>query len=136
MIFSRLWNEFTHVATVVPRVDFASGEIESVRFSAGSAMTRNIWSIDEPSAGELIPPNQIDMVLAPGLVFDRNGHRVGYGKGFYDRFLNKCRPDCIKIGLSFFEPIERIIDSFAGDVRLDAIIAPTDTFAMALQSDS
>ena len=63
----------------------------------------------------------IDMVLVPGLCFDGDGHRVGYGKGFYDRFLKTCRPDCIKIGLSYFEPVESIDDVHEGDVRLDFV---------------
>ena len=63
------------------------------------------------------------MVLVPGVCFDRDGHRVGYGKGFYDRFLKTCRPDCVKIGLSFFEPVEKIDDVHNGDIALDFLVS-------------
>ena len=52
----------------------------------------------------------------------RDLHRVGYGKGYYDQFLKQCRSDCLKIGLSYFELVERIDDVHAGDVRLDFVI--------------
>lgn len=67
------------------------------------------------------------MVLVPLLSFDRRGHRVGYGKGYYDRFLRKCRPDCQKVGLSIFEPIDEISDANENDEPLDAAVTPTAT---------
>ena len=69
-------------------------------------------------------PSEVDVVLVPGLAFDEGGHRVGYGRGFYDRFLALCRPDCLKVGLSYFEPISQITDIHAGDIRLDLLITP------------
>jgi 5-formyltetrahydrofolate cyclo-ligase len=61
----------------------------------------------------------IDVVFVPLLAYDKLGNRVGYGKGFYDKFLNQCKPDVLKIGLSFFEPEELIEDVFENDVKLD-----------------
>lgn len=52
------------------------------------------------------------------------GNRVGYGKGFYDKFLSDCKPDVIRIGLSFFEIEENIDDVFEGDVKLDYCVTP------------
>lgn len=125
IIFSRIWREFPHVETVVPRVNFVTGEIESVRFAHDTRTFRNIWNVEEPSNGGTLEPTAIDMVLVPGLAFSRDGYRAGYGKGFYDRFLKKCRSDCRKIGLSFFEPIESIVDTHVGDVKVNAIILPS-----------
>ena len=71
------------------------------------------------------------MVLVPLLACDRAGHRVGYGKGFYDRFLAACRPDCRKIGLSYFRPVEAIVDVYDGDVRLDRVITPDGVIQFA-----
>ena len=69
------------------------------------------------------------MVFVPLLAFDKKGHRVGYGKGFYDKFLSECKPDAIKIGLSFFEPEELITDVFESDVKLDYCVTPNSIHA-------
>ena len=61
----------------------------------------------------------IDVVFVPLLAYDKLGNRVGYGKGFYDKFLSECKPGVVKIGLSFFEPEELIEDLFETDVKLD-----------------
>ncbi|MDQ3180555.1 MAG: 5-formyltetrahydrofolate cyclo-ligase, partial [Acidobacteriota bacterium] len=79
-------------------------------------------------ANELIETEKIDIVLVPLLCFDRKGFRVGYGKGFYDRFLKNCRTDCLKIGLSYFAPIKEISDVQDFDVRLDFSITPEEIF--------
>ena len=64
----------------------------------------------------------------PLLCCDRRGFRVGYGKGFYDKFLSRCRPDCLKIGLSFFEPTEIIADINDYDVKLDYCVTPENRY--------
>src|SRR5437667_2582277 len=92
LIFRRLWKDFPHVETLVPRVNFETGEIENLKFAPGTALVRNIWEIHEPSHDEYVETQKIDAVLVPLLCFDAAGHRVGYGKGFYDKFLSKCRP--------------------------------------------
>jgi 5-formyltetrahydrofolate cyclo-ligase len=84
----------------------------------------NHWKILEPVSNLQFPVSQIDLVLIPLLCFDKKGYRVGYGKGYYDRFLADCRPDVLKIGLSIFEPIEQIKDVDAYDIRLDFCITP------------
>jgi 5-formyltetrahydrofolate cyclo-ligase len=112
----------------VPRVNFEAGELESFICTGETKLIENAWGIREPAGGEMVSPMDIDIVLVPGLVFDRTGHRVGYGKGFYDRFLKRCRPDCLKIGLGYFEPVEAIADIHAGDTELNACITPDGIF--------
>ena len=124
-IFELLWRDHPQVVTLVPRVDFQSNGLISLKFTPETELVRNTWEIDEPSHNEFVEPEQIDMVLVPGLCFDQEGHRVGYGKGFYDRFLKTCREDCVTIGLSHFEPVEKIDDVHEGDVRLDAVVTPS-----------
>ena len=58
-------------------------------------LNENDYGIMEPVDGTIIPYENIDMVICPLLTFDKNGYRVGYGKGFYDRFLTQCRNDVI-----------------------------------------
>src|SRR5687768_17075434 len=127
-IFEVLWRDHPQIVTVVPRVDFESNELVSLTFRPGIELVRNTWEIDEPAHTEFIEPGEIDMVLVPGLCFDREGHRVGYGKGFYDRFLKTCRRDCLKVGLSYFPPVEGIDDVHDGDVRLDGVVTPLGTW--------
>lgn len=124
VIFQTLWEKFTAIETVVPRVDLNSGEIESIEYTAKTNISTNAWGIPEPLHSQHIETDKIDIVLVPGLCFDMQGHRVGYGKGYYDRFLSKCRPDCLKIGLSYFQPIEEIPDANELDVKLDYCITP------------
>lgn len=82
------------------------------------------WQIHEPSHNETIASNEIDLVIVPLLAFDERGYRVGYGRGFYDRFLAQCRPDAQKIGLSYFPPVERIDDVNEFDIKLDSCVTP------------
>ena len=98
---------------VVPRVDHETNEMKSLKFSSDTQLVRSAWEIEEPVHDETVADAEIDMVLTPGVCFDRVGHRVGYGKGFYDRFLKRCRPDCLKIGLSYFEPVDKIDETVA-----------------------
>lgn len=88
----------------------------------------NRYGIDEPIDGEQVLPDVIDWVLVPLLAFDRRGYRVGYGKGYYDRFLKECRDDVVKIGFSFFPPVDRIADVNRYDERMDYCITPDDIF--------
>jgi len=105
-----------------------NGEIDSLIYQRGTPTNQNSWKIPEPAGSEIVAPEALDLVIVPLLCFDARGHRVGYGKGFYDRFLRKCRPDCIKAGLSFFPPIDSIDDVYDDDVPLNACITPTETF--------
>lgn len=82
------------------------------------------WNIPEPVDGIEVPPEKIDVVFLPLMAFDKNGHRVGYGKGFYDVLLNKCRPDVVKVGLSLFTAEENIEDIDTHDVPLNYCVTP------------
>jgi 5-formyltetrahydrofolate cyclo-ligase len=64
-------------------------------------------------------------MFVPLLAFDVNGHRVGYGKGFYDQYLAKCSSKIIKIGLSLFDEPSIIDEVESTDIPLDIIITPT-----------
>ena len=64
------------------------------------------------------------MILVPLLAYDLQGNRVGYGKGFYDRFLAKCNANVQKVGLSYFEPLDSIGDAESFDIKLNSCISP------------
>ena len=86
------------------------------------------WGIPEPIGGRVVEPTEFDVVLIPLLAFDVKGHRVGYGKGFYDRYLAACRADCLKIGISFFDSLAPIEDVEVHDIALDMAICPTQVY--------
>jgi len=58
------------------------------------------------------------------MAFDLKGYRIGYGAGFYDRFLEQCRPGILKVGLSHFPPLDQLIDTNDHDMKLDFCITP------------
>ncbi|MGI8789251.1 MAG: 5-formyltetrahydrofolate cyclo-ligase [Pyrinomonadaceae bacterium] len=124
IIYKRLWLDFPRIRTIVSRVDFQTMTLGNLKFAADTKLAQNRWHIFEPTEGELVEIEKIDLVLVPLLCFDRKGFRVGYGKGFYDKFLNECRADCLKIGLSYFAPIKEISDAKKFDVQLDYYVTP------------
>jgi 5-formyltetrahydrofolate cyclo-ligase len=128
LIFHRVWFEASHIETLVPRVNFETGEIDNLKFTPVTELVQNAWMIHEPAHNELVESARIDAVLVPLLCFDKRGFRAGYGKGFYDKFLTNCRADCLKIGLNYFPPVEEIADTDEFDVKLDFCITPEETF--------
>lgn len=109
---------------VVSKSDFETREMTHYLLTDNTKFRKNEYNIFEPVNGLEVPVSKIDVVFVPLLAFDKNGNRVGYGKGFYDNFLAKCKPEIIKIGLSFFEPEESIDDVFETDIRLDYCVTP------------
>lgn len=112
------------VKVVVPKIDIASGKLEHFHFEEEMELIDNFFGIAEPAGGLQIAPEEIDLALIPLLAFDTKGYRVGYGKGFYDKFLSECRQDVIKVGLSFFEAEESIDDVHQFDISLDYCVTP------------
>jgi len=86
----------------------------------------NSLQIPEPINYKIIDANEIDVVFVPMFVADKNGNRVGYGGGYYDKFLSRCRPETKKIGLTYFKPIDSIEDAYAGDIALDYCLTPDE----------
>jgi 5-formyltetrahydrofolate cyclo-ligase len=84
----------------------------------------NNYGIPEPINGISISANALEVVFVPLLAYDNIGNRIGYGKGFYDQFLKECKPDVIKIGLSFFEPELPFECVENHDVKLDYVVTP------------
>lgn len=115
---------YPSIKIVVSRSEPRDCSMQHFLLAADIDLKENAWGIVEPIRGERINEVSLDVVLVPLLVADKEGNRVGYGKGFYDRFLAKCRPDCQKIGISLFKPIEKIDDVDSLDVPLDMLITP------------
>ena len=117
---------------VIPR-SHEDGTMSHYLLTKDTVFEENKWGISEPSqVGSLqYSVFNIDLVLIPLLCFDKKGFRVGYGKGYYDRFLAECRPDVLKIGLSIFEPLDEISDVTEFDVQMDYCITPNKIWSFS-----
>lgn len=114
---------------LISKSDFETGEMTHFLLTDNTVIKKNSYNIPEPIDGIEITNDKIEVVFIPLLAFDKKGNRVGYGKGFYDRFLANCKPETVKIGLSFFEAEDDISDVFEGDIGLDYCVTAKTTFS-------
>lgn len=113
---------------VVCKSDFKSFSLKHFLLTDATPIKTNAFGIPEPQEGIEVPLDKIDVIFVPLLAFDRSGHRLGYGKGFYDRFLSQCRSDSIKIGLSFFKPLKQHFKADQHDVPLDYVVTSDEVY--------
>lgn len=109
---------------VVSKSDFDTRQMTHFLLTENTRLKPNEYGIPEPVNGLKVPVEMIDVVFVPLLAFDVLGNRVGYGKGFYDKFLAGCKPGTVKIGLSFFEAVDAVHDVFESDIKLDYCVTP------------
>lgn len=114
---------------IISKSDFETRKMTHFLLTDNTKIKKNEYNIPEPIDGIEVPSHKIEVVFVPLLAFDKKGHRVGYGKGFYDKFLSECKPDVIRIGLSFFDPEELITDVFEGDIQLDYCVTPNEVYS-------
>ncbi len=113
---------------VVPKV-IGKQDLAHTLLTDATALKMSSLGIPEPVSGLPVDPTLIDVIFVPLLCFDRGGNRLGYGGGFYDRFLAQCRPDALKIGLSFFDPVDAITDIEKTDIKLNGCVTPKGYFS-------
>lgn len=113
---------------IISKSDFKTRAMTHFLLTDNTKIKKNEYNIPQPIDGLEVPTSKIEVVFVPLLAFDTTGHRAGYGKGFYDKFLMECKPETIKIGLSFFEPEEKIEDVFENDVKLDYCVTPNAVY--------
>ena len=109
------------IKIIVPKSDFSTFLMTHHVLGDHKELQKNAFNILEPQQGEE-HKGDIDMVILPLLAFDSRGYRAGYGKGFYDRFLQGM--DTLKVGLSLFDVSENIEDVNEHDLKLDLCITP------------
>ena len=117
---------------VVPKVPKANSNEKNLThfyFDKDTTLELSKYGILEPINAPECNPEKIDIVVVPLLVFDKKGNRVGYGGGFYDRFIAQLNPETKLIGVSLFEPIELIEDLHEFDKKLDFCITPTNIYS-------
>lgn len=109
---------------VVSKSNLETLEMTSYLLQENTILEVNRWGIPEPLEGVPFDDVKIDIILIPLLIFDKSGHRVGYGKGFYDRFLKKCRVGALKVGLCLEPPVASIPDTDTFDVVMNYCVTP------------
>lgn len=113
---------------IVSKSNFEDYSMTHYLLTDSTKIQKNNYNIPEPVDGIEINPEQIEVVFIPLLAFDLKGNRIGYGKGFYDRFLANCKPLTIKIGLSFFDAETDAFEVSTDDVNLDYCVTPNRVF--------
>jgi len=107
---------------LLPYVDGDAMEAAEVR--PGDRLTPTAYGPKEPERRVPVAPEDVDVVVTPGLAFDRRGGRLGYGGGHYDRYLARLRPHAVRVGIAFSM---QIIDEVPAEVRDERVhIVVTD----------
>ena len=102
-----------------------SEEWECVSFNPNTEFRKGKFNVPYPIKHQKELFEDINVILIPLLVFDGNGHRIGYGKGIYDSILNSTKKTCIKVGLSIMECSNVLIDFQDHDIALDYCQTPS-----------
>lgn len=118
-----------NINVVVPVSNFEEGTMRNAAFSPDTKTKQTKYNITEPIDPIWIENDKINMVITPLLAFDTKGYRVGYGKGFYDRFFASLHKDVKKIGISLFMPCEIIEDTNEYDIPLTCCVTPNKNYS-------
>ncbi|RJP27332.1 MAG: 5-formyltetrahydrofolate cyclo-ligase [Candidatus Omnitrophota bacterium] len=103
-------------------VSFFSKVIKPCILGAKPSLKRGLYGVREPAIKKMIDKNELDLIIVPGLAFDKKGNRLGRGKGYYDSFLS-CLPKHAKsIGLAFDFQILPSIPTTKRDIRVNKVI--------------
>ena len=100
--------------------------MQAVRFEPGDPMVGTTYGPREPAARVPVAPDDIDVVVTPGLAFDRRGRRLGYGGAYYDRYLPHLASRALKVGIGFHHQLVRAVPADRRDIRLDLIVSDSE----------
>ncbi|HFK5511356.1 TPA: 5-formyltetrahydrofolate cyclo-ligase [Elizabethkingia anophelis] len=123
-INTHLWIDYfwkKNVNVFIPKM--VDNEIISIAYKPDTELALNSWGILEP-VSNIAKAVDFDQVITPLLYADRQGNRIGYGKGFYDRFFSSFKNSVLKIGINYFAPDELIQDADKFDIKLDYLVLP------------
>ena len=110
---------------VFPRV---SGEdLEFVLIESPSELVSGAFGVKEPKSCNLVPVEKVDLIVVPGVAFDQRGHRLGYGRGYYDRALAKCQSHCMKVGFAYDFQLLTTLPAAKYDQALSALMTESRT---------
>ena len=112
---------------IVPKIK-DNINLKNYLLTDSTLFVKNSYGISEPQSGIEVNPIDFDLIFIPLIAFDQMGYRVGYGKGYYDKMLSQCSKNALKVGLSLFDPINKIQDISTYDVRMDYCITPDQIY--------
>lgn len=119
---------FEHnIRVFVPKI--VGDELINIEIFEDTAFETSQWEISEPVSNEDSGENHFDYVITPLLYCDKNGNRVGYGKGFYDGLFQSISLNTKKIGVNYFDPDKSIDDVWENDIPLDYLVTPTEVLS-------
>lgn len=117
-ILDRLASEGVRLA--LPRIERT--DIVPVPYRRGDALLEAGFGAKEPAAAGVSIARDVDVVVTPGVAFDRRGRRVGYGRGFYDRFLRSIGPEPFRVAIGFALQVVDEVPHGPFDEPVDAIV--------------
>lgn len=124
LLIKYLQKKHPQIKRVFPKADFKQKTLTNFVDDEKLIVKENKFGIPEPVSGNEFFIDKNSIVIVPLLAFDLQGNRVGYGGGFYDRFLSNCEEGTQFIGLSLFNPVEVIDDADELDVKLHQCFTP------------
>ena len=114
------------VRLALPRI--LDGDIHARAWAAGDPMHETSFGALEPADGTPIDPAEVDVVATPAVAFDRNGHRIGYGGGYYDRFLPATRDDALIAGVALgVQLLDEPLPGGGFDRPVDVVVTESET---------
>src|SRR5689334_984184 len=101
-------------------------QMDAADLPAGGALVPSGYGAMEPAERVPVPPEEIDLVVAPGLAFDREGRRLGYGGGYFDGFLSRLRPDCAVVAIGFAEQMVESVPVGPADRAVRVVVTDAE----------
>jgi 5-formyltetrahydrofolate cyclo-ligase len=102
--------------------------LQARAYRPGAATTTTAFGAREPVGGRTVEPEALDVIVTPAVAYDRVGRRVGYGGGYYDRFLPRTRAGAVRVGVGMgLQLLDEDLPAGAFDLRVDIVVTPEET---------
>jgi 5-formyltetrahydrofolate cyclo-ligase len=106
-----------------PKVNWEHRRLMPVEItSLDTNVKTGLYNLQEPIEGRPIPLEMLNLIVVPGIAYDRKGRRLGRGGGFYDRFLAQSGLSAVKCGLALREQVVDDLSSEPHDQRVDMLV--------------
>lgn len=133
-ILQRLNHEYPEVKTVTSVIAEDQVSLLTIEVRIDTPLIVNNWGIPEPATRVIFPEQEIQEALTPLLAMDTKGFRLGYGKGFYDRFFASCSTSLKRTGVNFFPALDHDLPKDPWDIPLDRLVSADGIFTVQKKS--